>query len=67
MDFIDLPLEIKMHIVKFVGSTIAALIKPYFKNLNLITRLKRTLRLEIYMRADAVAAQYLLQLFISEN
>ena len=67
MDFIDLPLEIKMHIVKFVGSPIAALIKTYFKNLNTITILKRTLRLEIYMRADAVAAQYLLHRRISEN
>lgn len=67
MDFIDLPLEIKMHIVKFVGSPIAALIKTYFKKLTTITILKRTLRLEIYMRADAVAAQYLLHRCISEN
>lgn len=61
MDFADLPIEIKMYIVKFVGSPEATLIKTYFKNLNSITRLKRILRLEIYMRADAVAAQYLLR------
>lgn len=52
MNYFDLPNEIKMYIRKFVGNPTADMIKIYFKNLNMIAGIKRTIRLEIYMMAE---------------